>query len=323
MGTEMVWPTWRPFNRQETALSSNSMSRQETWGLDYQASDDEGAQHVDLNAVMIALHRELAGRSQSHQFASSDAHQVTALEVPPTNTSALAQAPPEAWAGKTTAMMRNLPNRYTQSMLLEELDRAQFSGCYDFVYLPIDPDTRANRGYAFINFSAPEYAWMFKLTFEGHKTSCVTDSRKVVEVTPAALQGFDANYAHYAKARVNRGDPAARPLFLREPSNPAAPATRGSRGGRGHRGRRHKSFIDKAAQEATHVSESVAQQHSSCPDGSMAAPQAAQAASFTVLQAVAVPSQPMLAVPLARFCTSCGGKRRPDFRFCQFCGFRF
>merc|ERR1719159_2324237 len=60
---------------------------------------------------------------------------------------------------------------------------------------------------------------MFKMAFEGKKMSCYnTDSLKVLSVTPAALQGFDANYAHYSSARVNRGDPSARPLFLREPS---------------------------------------------------------------------------------------------------------
>lgn len=44
------------------------------------------------------------------------------------------------------------------------------------------------------------------------------NSAKVVSVTPATLQGFQANYMHYSSARVNRGDPSARPLFLREPS---------------------------------------------------------------------------------------------------------
>merc|ERR1719335_2136374 len=102
-------------------------------------------------------------------------------------------------------------------MLLTEINHAGFLGAFDFLYLPIDPETRANRGYAFLNFVNPCFAWMFKLTFEGRKMNQF-NSNKVVSVMPATLQGFDANHAHYASARVNRGDPAARPLFLREPS---------------------------------------------------------------------------------------------------------
>merc|ERR1719369_2178570 len=83
------------------------------------------------------------------------------------------------------------------------------------MYLPIDVETSANRGYAFINCVHPSFAWMLRIAYQGHKM-CRFKSDKVVSVSPAALQGFEANYAHYHTARVNRGAPAARPLFLRE-----------------------------------------------------------------------------------------------------------
>ena len=38
---------------------------------------------------------------------------------------------------RTTLMIKNIPNKYTQKMLLEEIDRNHF-GAYDFFYLPID-----------------------------------------------------------------------------------------------------------------------------------------------------------------------------------------
>merc|ERR1719387_252331 len=67
------------------------------------------------------------------------------------------------------------------------------------------------------------------------------NSCKVVSVSPASLQGYENNYAHYATARVSRGDPAMRPLFLR-----TAPMQRES-GFR--RQRKGTSLVDRAARE--------------------------------------------------------------------------
>mmetsp|Transcript_9111 Transcript_9111/g.26151 ORF Transcript_9111/g.26151 Transcript_9111/m.26151 type:complete len:564 (+) Transcript_9111:84-1775(+) len=163
--------------------------------------------------------------------------------------------PPRDWASTTTVMMRNLPNKYTQSMLMDELAQAGFAGAYDFLYLPIDPETHANRGYAFLNLLNPGLAWEMKCFFEGRKMSCF-NSDKVVTVAPAALQGFEANHAHYSNSRVNRGDPSARPLFLRSPMSgyggtdniPGGPAHSPARGARRRGGRRGTgSLIDIAA----------------------------------------------------------------------------
>ena len=57
---------------------------------------------------------------------------------------------------KTTVMLRNIPNRYSQVSLLEEIDQEGFKGTYDFFYLPMDTQNRTNVGYAFINFMTPE-----------------------------------------------------------------------------------------------------------------------------------------------------------------------
>eukprot|EP00931_Biecheleriopsis_adriatica_P035643 TRINITY_DN20534_c0_g1_i1.p1 TRINITY_DN20534_c0_g1~~TRINITY_DN20534_c0_g1_i1.p1 ORF type:complete len:364 (-),score=78.17 TRINITY_DN20534_c0_g1_i1:45-1136(-) len=53
--------------------------------------------------------------------------------------------------GKTTIMLRNLPNNYSRDMLLALLDEKGFKGQYDFFYLPMDFKKSANLGYAFVN----------------------------------------------------------------------------------------------------------------------------------------------------------------------------
>merc|ERR1719440_2068771 len=125
---------------------------------------------------------------------------------------------PLEWNNVCTVMMRNLPNQVTQELLTTEINNAGFLHAYDFIYLPIDPETNANRGYAFINFTTPGLALMFKMHFEGRKLSNF-NSNKVVSVVPAALQGFDANFAHCAKKAgtpVLATEDAAKPTSKRE-----------------------------------------------------------------------------------------------------------
>jgi len=227
--------------------------------------------------------------------------------------------PPE-WREARTAMMRNLPNKYTQHMLLEELNKSGFLGTFDFLYLPIDPDTNANRGYAFINFISPGSAWMLRMTYEGRKMSRF-NSDKVVSVSPAALQGFEANYAHYSTARVSRGDPALRPLFLRESDIKGTLLKSGP--GRRRGGRRSAgSLIDVAARQHQ------TRQHQQAPTAPGSAvyfglntgpgaggkkqcgPSAAEPSGLSGKQSNLV----------AKFCPYCGGACQPEHKFCKFCG---
>lgn len=67
----------------------------------------------------------------------------------------------------TTVMLRNLPNNYTREMLLELVNTEGFLGQYDFLYLPIDFNSQAGLGYAFVNLLSPRVARRFWNHFDG------------------------------------------------------------------------------------------------------------------------------------------------------------
>jgi len=97
--------------------------------------------------------------------------------------------------GYTTVMLRNIPNRYTRDMLIERVD-VSYKGQYDFVYLPVDFNSKCNVGYAFVNFCTADSAAAFTQEFHGKRTKTVLpgfSSAKVCEVSYARVQGRDAN----------------------------------------------------------------------------------------------------------------------------------
>lgn len=252
-------------------------------------------------------------------------------------------APPPEWANTTTVMMRNLPNKYTQRMLLTEINHSGFLGTFDFLYLPIDPETNANRGYTFLNFIDPSFAWMFKISYEGRKMNRF-NSNKVVSVTAATLQGFEANYAHYATARVNRGDPAARPLFLREPKQDGRGAFPTGAGGQADGKRRDKPRRGKGEggdqMPMQPQRQQQQQQQQGMPGGTyMAMDGAADLPQMPYPQNTGNSLEPPAparsggelggggggagggtASMVPRFCPHCGCAIQPGFQFCPQCG---
>mmetsp|Transcript_59785 Transcript_59785/g.153991 ORF Transcript_59785/g.153991 Transcript_59785/m.153991 type:complete len:660 (+) Transcript_59785:175-2154(+) len=123
--------------------------------------------------------------------------------------------------GYTTVMLRNIPNRYTRDMLAERLDETH-KGQYDFVYLPIDFNSKCNIGYSFINFRSAEAAVAFMQEFHGKRTKSVLpgfSSAKVVEVSYARVQGRDANMDNLKDEKFIEKlseRPEWQPLFLDE-----------------------------------------------------------------------------------------------------------
>merc|ERR1719181_2298934 len=100
-------------------------------------------------------------------------------------------------SGCTTVMIRNVPFRYTQRKLMKEINSSGFLGCYDFFYLPMDPRSHANRGFAFVNFMSSELAEIFYNTFHGNFLRHYS-SEQPLAVMKADVQGFEGNAEHYA-----------------------------------------------------------------------------------------------------------------------------
>ncbi|CAD7946565.1 unnamed protein product [Amoebophrya sp. A120] len=103
---------------------------------------------------------------------------------------------------RTTMMLRNIPNKYTQPMLLKTLNENGFEAKFDFFYLPIDFRNRCNVGYAFVNFVTPEDAKRFLGLFHKFKLKAY-NSPKVCEVNYARVQGLQANIEVYRNSPVN------------------------------------------------------------------------------------------------------------------------
>ncbi|XP_024995355.1 protein terminal ear1 homolog [Cynara cardunculus var. scolymus] len=116
---------------------------------------------------------------------------------------------------RTTVMIKNIPNKYSQKLLLNMLDNhcihcnEQIAGgsggdqplsSYDFVYLPIDFMNKCNVGYGFVNMTSPEATWRLYKAFH-HQNWEVFNSKKICEVSYARLQGVDALKEHFKNSR--------------------------------------------------------------------------------------------------------------------------
>ncbi|KAF0700450.1 Aste57867_9034 [Aphanomyces stellatus] len=114
---------------------------------------------------------------------------------------------------RTTLMIRNIPNKYTQTMLLAEINE-HHQGAYDFFYLPIDFKNKCNMGYAFINFMAYEAIVPFYEAFNGQKWRNF-NSEKVCAISYARLQGKAAMIARFQNSSLLEKHESYRPLVFK------------------------------------------------------------------------------------------------------------
>lgn len=108
------------------------------------------------------------------------------------------------WQPPTTLMIRNVPGKYTQEDLMQDLMETGFGGTYNFLYLPMDKGTGASVGYAFVNFVDPITAANCMKWFEGHRfLHQQRSSKKLAKISVAHLQGLEKNLQHYKNTIVN------------------------------------------------------------------------------------------------------------------------
>ncbi|KAI5078418.1 hypothetical protein GOP47_0006089 [Adiantum capillus-veneris] len=130
---------------------------------------------------------------------------------------------------RTTLMIQNIPNKYSQKMLLTMLDQhcLQFNSdmggneleaAYDFMYLPIDFKNKCNLGYAFVNFTTPQATLGFYKTFHG-KAWEEFNSRKICGVAYARLQGRPALEEHFKNSRFACDTEEYLPVLFVPPRN--------------------------------------------------------------------------------------------------------
>lgn len=107
-------------------------------------------------------------------------------------------------AGNTTVMVRNIPNKYTQRMLLKIFKQEVGEGfrrSIDLFYLPIDFKNKTNLGYCFVNFATEENAALFRAAVNGLSLS-LFKSTKILTTDPARVQGFEANFTNFRNSAV-------------------------------------------------------------------------------------------------------------------------
>mmetsp|Transcript_41924 Transcript_41924/g.66585 ORF Transcript_41924/g.66585 Transcript_41924/m.66585 type:complete len:374 (-) Transcript_41924:126-1247(-) len=115
----------------------------------------------------------------------------------------------------TTVMLRNIPNKYTQNTLMQEINDLGFCGTYNFFYLPMDVHNRSNVGYAFINFEKPKDTERFRRSFSEHRFQRF-HSRKIGSVCTAHVQGLDENLRHFENRAVTQArNDQYRPVVLK------------------------------------------------------------------------------------------------------------
>jgi hypothetical protein len=94
--------------------------------------------------------------------------------------------------GGLMVMICNLPNNRHAEDVLEVLKRLEYSGKYDYFYLPVDRHCMCNKGYGFVHFTRIHDAYTFMERLEGYRFDH-TSSTKALTACVAKRQSVYAS----------------------------------------------------------------------------------------------------------------------------------
>ena len=121
-------------------------------------------------------------------------------------------------------MIRNIPNKYNQEIMMGLLEEAGLMGTFDFFYLPIDFRNKCGLGYAFVNFLSHADAVRAYAAFHNRRWD-EFNSKKVCEITYGRVQGQDELVQHFKTAKFPSTDAEYCPLvFARDEGSAGEPA---------------------------------------------------------------------------------------------------
>merc|ERR1712023_628355 len=113
----------------------------------YNTGHNQGKQHYNHHQKYQLSRNQYNGSNNGNRENNSSTETGFALDLSRID---------EKEENRTTIMVRNIPNKYSRQMLLDEVN-LNHEGTYDFFYLPIDFKNRCNVGYCFINFLDTKY----------------------------------------------------------------------------------------------------------------------------------------------------------------------
>ena len=115
---------------------------------------------------------------------------------------------------RSSLMVRNIPNKYTQQMLLAEFAATGHgSDKMDFFYLPIDFKNKCNRGYAFVNFV--DYKDIIPFFDQYNKCGWKRfNSDKICDITYARIQGKATMLKRFENSSLMEKDDEYRPIVF-------------------------------------------------------------------------------------------------------------
>merc|ERR1712113_189227 len=102
-------------------------------------------------------------------------------------------------------MLRNLPDNFTRSHLVDLLEDEGLEGSYDLVYVPMDFNNKCCLGYAFVNFLTACDALRSWATFDGFSDWGTPNSKVCELMWSDPHQGIDALIERYRNSPVMHG----------------------------------------------------------------------------------------------------------------------